>query len=300
MLKGLTGQRRLPNWPPMADRPSDLSVVIPAYRAAATIGRALASISLQTPGPKRVVVVDDGSGDGTAEAARAWAQALAPAELLVIEQANRGAGAARNRGLAETDTALVAFLDADDEWLPGKLTRSLAVLAEEDYVLVAHNYLVDESLIDCQARLRVAGDAFAGLYRRGFIATSTVVARRDALVAAGGFDETLPAGQDFDLWLKVLARPGARFTVFGDGLMRYHPAPAGITAQTEQRLASVLRIAHRHRSSLRARGLAVWPNLWFRVLAVHYEAFNGHRAARRWGRALAVWFRFPLRLLGPD
>lgn len=102
------------------------SVVIPAYNAVATLGDALRSLASQTIRPDNVVVVDDGSTDGTAACAEAFRNVL---PVTVIRQANAGGGAATNTGVAVVDTALLAFLDADDVWLPHKAAAQLALLA---------------------------------------------------------------------------------------------------------------------------------------------------------------------------
>jgi teichuronic acid biosynthesis glycosyltransferase TuaG len=120
----------------MTDKFADVSVIIPAYRAAETIGRALRSVAGQTVTPREIVIVDDGSDDDTAKVARRYADLLAPSALRVVTQPNLGAGAARNRALAEATQPLVAFLDADDEWLPEKLERSVNEMNAGDYVLV--------------------------------------------------------------------------------------------------------------------------------------------------------------------
>ena len=111
---------------------ADVSVVIPAWQAAATIGRALASIGTQTATPGEVIVVDDGSTDGTAAAAQTAVGLLGGSPLCVLTQTNAGAGAARNRGIEAAQGRLLAFLDADDEWLPGKLERSIERLNATD------------------------------------------------------------------------------------------------------------------------------------------------------------------------
>lgn len=104
---------------------ADVSVIIPAFRAADTIGRALASVAAQTCTPREVIVVHDESDDGTADAAEAMRGALGPIALRIIRQPYQGDDAARNSALALANGALVTFLDADDEWLPEKLARSL-------------------------------------------------------------------------------------------------------------------------------------------------------------------------------
>lgn len=270
-----------------------VSVIIPAFNAAATIGRALASVASQTARPDEVIIVDDGSQDQTAEIARTLARAMPDLSVRILSQPNRGAGAARNRALAEARAPYVAFLDADDEWLPEKLEASLRYLEHDGLTLVAHNgWLVrdgGETLLDTARRYRAARDnLFSGLYRRGFIATSSVVARRDALAAAGGFDEALRTGQDFDLWLRVLKEPDARFFIFDRALTRHHETPGSITSHTRRRLANTLEIAIRHAPVLARRGVSPLVGLWFRVLAVHCEAFEAFWRRREYRDAIGV------------
>lgn len=271
----------------------EVTVVIPAYRAEATIGRALASVAAQSLKPHRVIVVVDGSPDGTAACARACENVMGGIDLTVLEQPNSGAGAARNRGIQEAATEFVAFLDADDEWLAEKLARSMPHLDGGDTVLVAHDFLWREdgrdTPIACSARFAEGPDPYVTLYRKGFIGTSMVVTRRDALIAAGGFDETLPNAQDFDLWLKMLKPPGAPFLVFAECLAIYHVTEGSIMSNIERRLGCSLLIARRH-----APGLA---DLLARVLAVHYEAFGAYRARRDYAAALWVCLKAPFRLL---
>jgi len=270
---------------------ADLTVIVPAYRAAATIGRALRSVTAQTLPPRAVVVVDDGSPDETSANAEAMRAHMGTIDLKVIRQANAGAGAARNRALAEATTEYVAFLDADDEWLPDKLARSMARMAEGGYVLVAHDSIEvrdgREIRLDCAARFRAHPEApFVGLYRRGFIDTSTVVARRDAVMAAGGFDTTLANGQDFALWLAMLAPPGARFLVFDEVLSRYHITAGSIMSHIERRRRCCMEIARRYAPALRAHPGSPLASLWFRTLAVHREAMAAHLARHEIGAAL--------------
>jgi len=262
---------------------ADVSVIVAAYRAAGTIGCALASIARQTVKPREVVVVDDGSDDGTAEAARACLPDMNGVALKVFRtEDNRGAGAARNRAVAESRQPVLAFLDADDEWLPEKLERSLEVFDQGDYALVAHDYLTGDGdraeHHRCERRFRESADPFVGLYRKGYIPSCTVVARRDAVLAAGGFDEKLLNAQDFDLWLAMLRMPGTRFTVFGEALMRYRPAPGGIMSHTRRRLACGLVIAARYFPDLKGRPGSPYLSLWYRVVVLHLEAVRAYGA----------------------
>ncbi len=292
--------------------PADVSVIIPAYRAAATIARALAGVAAQTLLPREVVVVIDGPDDAAYQTAAAMTENMNGVALKILDQPHQGAGAARNRAIQEASGRYLAFLDADDEWLPEKLARSMAHLQGTDNLLVAHDYYRreddgTEKLVDCARRFRDGGDPFASLYRRGYIATCTVVARRDAVLAAGGFDAGLPTAQDFDLWLSMLAG-GGRFEVFAEALSRYYPMPGSITSHTRRRLRCCLTIALRHFPDLRTRsgsalagsalaGSAL-ASLWFRIAAVHHEAVAAYRQRGNVGAMLGTVLAFPFNLAG--
>jgi glycosyltransferase involved in cell wall biosynthesis len=101
----------------------DYSVILPAFNAARTLAEALASVCRQDPGPAEVIVVDDGSTDDTLRIAESFGPLV-----RVLSQANAGPGAATTAGVAVARSGLLAFLDADDLWLPGKMARQLAVL----------------------------------------------------------------------------------------------------------------------------------------------------------------------------
>ena len=262
-----------------------VSVIIPAYNAAQTIGRALASVACQTLPAAEVIVVDDGSVDGTAEAAEAMQTRMGETRLRVIRQENKGAGAARNRAVQEARETYLAFLDADDEWLPEKLARSMHFMKDGDYLLVAHDYL-DATLsgdvhVDCSRRFKEPPDPYTTLYLKGYIPSISVVTKRDAVLAAGGFDESLRNAQDFDLWLKLLADPDVGFTLFGEALARYHHTEGSIMSHTDRRIACCREIALRYLPALRARGGFALPKLWRRLAIVYGEAAHA-QPDRKW------------------
>ena len=253
---------------------ADVSAIVPAWRAAATIGRALASIAAQTVPPREVIVADDGSDDGTAAAAEAAGRAFSRSRFVLLRTSHGGAGAARNAALKAASGELVAFLDADDEWLPAKIERSLAhavdvVLVSHDYTLVADGR---EAVGDCARHFRAARDPALALFERNFIATSTVMARREAVLAAGGFDPGLPSAHDYDLWLALLLAPQARFHVFPGPLARCHVMPGSITSRIEERRRCSMAVLERHAPRLRQRTAAPDKAALMRAAVVHYEA----------------------------
>jgi len=146
-------------------------VIVPAYQACDTISRTLSSIAKQTVAPREVIVIDDGSTDGTAVEARKALALFEETKLIVVEQPNRGAGAARNHGVHLARSELLAFLDADDEWLPTKIEKTLPHLDDPDIALVGHDYTrvqgSIEQAVKCSALFQSAADTYAELYRRG-------------------------------------------------------------------------------------------------------------------------------------
>ena len=171
-----------------------VSVVLAAYNAEPFLGAALDSIAEQTfTGAMEVVVVDDGSTDATAEIVRRHRVGA-----RLIQQANAGSAAARNRGIEEARGRYVAFHDADDLWLPAKLDRQLAALAETG----ARWSYTDAWFFDADSGETLgrwsdthpmpAGDVARDLLRGNFLTVPTVLVERAVLERVGGFPETLP------------------------------------------------------------------------------------------------------------
>lgn len=184
---------------------ASVDVVIPAHDAAAYLQVTLDSLQQQTLRPRQVIVVDDGSKDDTAGIAERHG-------AVCIRQAQAGPGAARNRGVAAATADYVAFLDADDWYALDKLERSIEHLQE----LGAHCVATDAWLVRGDRVERRKNDrrvvpsvlTMELLLRGNPIVCSSVVATREAVVAAGGFDEDpeLIASEDYDLWLRMAQR----------------------------------------------------------------------------------------------
>ncbi len=197
---------------------TDVAVVIPAYQAEPWIAGTVASVRAQTHAAIDLVVVDDGSTDGTAHAAQA-------AGARVLRQPNAGPAAARNFGVAATHAPLLAFLDADDRWLPGKLSAQLPAFADPAVVACCCDaFLVRDGARAgrCNERRVVpARLRYADLLAQNPVVASSAVVRRDAFTRAGGFDPApeLFAVEDYDLWLR-LARLGP-IAYVGEPLLEY-------------------------------------------------------------------------------
>ena len=277
---------------------ADVTVIMPAYRAASTIGRALSSIASQTLKPRAVVVVDDGSDDSTLDAAEVCRDKLIGVELLLLRQDNAGPGAARNRALANATTKYVAFLDADDEWLPEKLARAMPKFDDDSVALVSHNYIQAndgvETTIDCTRHFNRGASPYLSLFLRNFIATSTVVAQREAVQSHGGFDESLLSAQDYQLWLSIAAKHGVRFDTFPEALARCHVTPGSVSSNIARRRECAVKILEGQLGPLRRRARFPLTDALWRTVLIAVETARMHRIANH---PVAAWAEFPRLLI---
>jgi glycosyltransferase involved in cell wall biosynthesis len=183
-----------------------VSVVVPCYRCVDTIDSAVASVAAQLMLPYEVLLVDDGSGDGTLERLQTIARSYPPGWIKVLSTShNAGPSAARNRGWAHASQDWIAFLDADDSWHPQKLKLQLAALAEDPQIaLIAHEVNVQTRAAAAPALLPPLKTTVLPrhlLMLRSPIPTTSIVLRRDLPFR---FDESRRRAEDFLLWAQIL------------------------------------------------------------------------------------------------
>ncbi len=213
----------------MDSNPPKVGVVIPAYNCGAELERALASLMAQTYSSFRFIVVDDGSDDDLAPTVARFGECGA-----CIRQPQAGPAAARNHALRLLDTDYIAFLDADDEWLPAKLERQMAFMeAHPDIALTCTDYAqcgMGSPLASYFSTIAPPGSGwmFERIVSDCFICTPTVMVRREALRAVGGFYEPLMVSEDHNLWIRIAAR--FPVSVLTQVLAIRHLRPASISA----------------------------------------------------------------------
>ena len=207
-----------------------ISLIIPTHDRAHTLSRALDSALAQTRPADEIIVIDDGSTDGT----EALIRNRYP-QVVYRRQPNLGVSAARNHGIRIASGDWIALLDSDDAWQPHKLERQLATLPSD--TCITH---CDELWIRNGARvnpMRKHAKAGGWIYRHCLplcaISPSAVLIQRGLLEQVGLFDESLPACEDYDLWLRITARWPVhylderlviKYGGHADQLSRRHPA----------------------------------------------------------------------------
>jgi glycosyltransferase involved in cell wall biosynthesis len=182
-----------------------VSVLIPCFNTEAFLGEAIESALSQSHPPDEIIVIDDGSTDGSLRIATSFG-----CRVRVVGLEHVGVGAARNAGLLAAREEFVAWLDADDLWQSRKLEYQLPHMANPNVALVYGQMQRIGAARNSQAwPLDLPeGNIFERLYvQRNFIPTSSVLVRRQALIDAGGFDTSVaPGAEDLDAWLRIAIR----------------------------------------------------------------------------------------------
>lgn len=220
--------------------PSTVTVIITAYNYGRFLPDSIESVLAQSLPPSEIVIVDDGSTDNTPEV---MARYLADGRIKYIRQKNQGQPRAKNRGIAESSGQFIAFLDADDIWMPTKLKKQLALFADPQVgVVYARRKWInqDGALINGNERTLRRGDILDHIFVDNFICFSSSVIRRSCLDEAGWFDESLPMGIDYDLWIRLAAR--CRFDYVDEPLVKYRTGHANLSKNTLRRYDCAVRI----------------------------------------------------------
>ena len=181
----------------------EVSVIVPTYNRCAMLLEAIDSVLAQSFESFELIVIDDGSTDGTAEHL-----ARVGRDIRVDRIDHRGPAAARNRGVELARAPLIAFLDSDDLWSPRKLERQLAFMRENPGCAISQTneiWIRNGRRVNPGLRHRKrAGDIFFASLRTCLISMSATMMRTDVFRACGGFDEIMEAAEDYDLWLRIL------------------------------------------------------------------------------------------------
>jgi glycosyltransferase involved in cell wall biosynthesis len=268
-----------------------VSVLIPVYNGADYIENAVQCVLHQKDVTVEVIVIDDGSTDRTPEILRTFGDAI-----RVVRQANAGHVRARNHGATFARGDWLAFLDADDEWLPEKLVRQLARADGRAGLVYTDRQNFGEigriHELASEAVPLFEGDVFEPLLLGNFITVSSGLIRRDWFDRLGGFDDTLLVCEDWDLWLRFSAA-GGWTAVCREPLTRYRWHADSMTFNQERMCAGRLKVVHKALATPRGRTLshaarrralaATWrTSAWYAAPSQPWTALKWYWRAFRW------------------
>jgi glycosyltransferase involved in cell wall biosynthesis len=273
-----------------------VSVIIPVYNGEKYVAAAIDSVRAQTCNDWELVVVDDGSSDGTATV---LARYTPDSRIRISRQENQGPAASRNRGVALSRAEYVAFLDADDLWVRSYLTRMMKALTANPSAVAAFAgwQYVDENgvplpqtIILSNALARRLGDE---LRWHNPLVPSGVVVRRAAITACQGFDTQFVRSEDWDLWLRLLAL--GPFVAVPEKLVWYRTHGENMSDDIASMEASALQVLRRHvptegdpagwnEEQRRAYGL-----VFFQSALAHFRRHEVAAGIGKTEEALAVW-----------
>ena len=232
-----------------------ISVVIPIYNSGATIAEALDSVFCQNCPVHEIIVVDDLSTDSSIAVVKQWHLNHPDAPLLLIESIkNGGPAVARNRGIKVASGGWIAFLDADDAWLPSKLSIQFDSLSDiSDAALICGATIPldpqrqtesSEGCLsntkDCKSAAGLRILTLADFVAHNPIATSTVIVKREVLLASSGFDEQFCGPEDYDLWLRLVSE--YKCLELDISLSRYRHTVGSLSMDEQKFLPQVLRV----------------------------------------------------------
>jgi len=273
-----------------------VSVVIPAYNAAWCVRRAVDSVLAQTSSDFELIVVDDGSTDDTAAVLNIYGD-----RLRIVRKPNGGLSSARNAGIDAARGRYVAFLDADDWWLPEKLERQVALME------------ADPALVFCSTAARIESPEGEQLGEwacahsplptlEAIFATnahvagsgSAVLARRDAFARSGGFDETLRSLEDIDMWMRLAAIGG--YACVPQALAVILKRPGSMSGNLDVMRDAAITVMRKNRPLLpRTRRGGFWRHAYAGMLSDFAKwAWRSNRRRQALGDALAGLCLSPL------
>jgi len=276
-----------------------IAAIMPLYNKRNYVLEAIESILRQTRLPDEIVIVDDGSTDGSGDLVKAHCRNNP--RIILIRQDNQGPGAARNAAINASSAPLLTFLDADDKWLPERVEKQAGFMEHHPSCMFSftasigfneqtgetwHTPLIEDMPVD----VFIKKEYFP---QRRYIATNSVMLRRKVLDKVGMFDPTLRTSQDTDLWLRIMLRFG--FTYIPEywvWVRRGYPQTVA-TMEKRRNGNHHFFLKHRYTFGKGLCGQAVWRAGYASVLrgnAIWYfKQKMGLKAAATLARAVYLW-----------
>jgi glycosyltransferase involved in cell wall biosynthesis len=273
-----------------------VSIVIPCYNAKRWITEAINSAWAQTYPHIEVIVVDDGSTDGSPAVLQSFGE-----QIRLVNGPHRGGNPARNQGFALAQGSYIQFLDADDYLLPEKIARQAAFLAETGADVVygdwRHQFHEPDGRV-WQDDIHISAeqpDVLASLLRGWWVAPAAILWRREAVTASGGWDETLQAGQDRDFFLAVAMtdadiryQPGSHSVYRRYGNVTVSTSNARRWRENHERLLNKAQAKLKERGLLSEKYKRAMALSYFSLARNYYEAADRPKRQQMYAQALAL------------
>lgn len=277
-----------------------VDIIIPAHNAAHFLPRTLDSVIAQTFTDWRILLVDDGSQDRTAEVVEPYRERLGE-KLLYIHKENGGVAAARNTAIEHATAEYLALLDADDVWLPRRLEATLIPFPNRPEVGLVYGFVTridaEDRLLDTFATRNPHGEGEVARYiymRTLDLPCPTLTFRRRCVEEVGGFDETMRATEDRDLWLRIAQR--YQVALAPEIVAYYRVSPQSMTTETDRMFFAQQRFLDKHRGTA---GCGAWEyrvalSWTYRQQAEALSDRGEHRKALRSALRALLWYPFNL------
>lgn len=248
-----------------------ISAIIPTYNYASYVHRAVDSALSQTYPVTEVIVVDDGSTDNTRETLARYGD-----RIKYIYQANRGLAGARNTGIRAATSEWLAFLDSDDWWLSEKIERQVRLVQADPSIDLVYTALLKHFP---DGRIEPTGiqppDRLWPRFRyANSVCPSTVLVKRDLVLKAGCFDESLRYCEDWDMWVRM--GPGTKMAGIAEPSINYQITPGSLSANPAKELETAKRVV----DQTMVRDLRGWRRAVWRKVALSAATFRASVACR--------------------
>ncbi|EKE97146.1 MULTISPECIES: glycosyltransferase [unclassified Tolypothrix] len=270
-----------------------ISVVLPVFNGAKTISETVQSVLNQTFVNWELIIINDGSQDSTLDIIEKFESA--EPRLRIFSYPNAGLAASRNRGIALSLGEYISFIDADDLWTPNKLKSQLTALQEQSKAFVAYSWTdyidANGKFVKSGGHTTDTGDVYQKLLLWNFIENgSNPLVRKEVFDTVGGFDESLSAAEDWDMWLRLAAR--YEFVVIPEVQVLYRLSMNSMSANLKRQESTCLTVINKAFAAPRAESLGhlkkhtisnIYKYLTFRSLEVDPDKVD------RWISTLFLW-----------
>lgn len=260
----------------------NISVVVPTHNSEKTIKTTIESVLNQNFHDFEIIIINDGSDDSTLDII----SKIHDSRIKILTYSKAGANVSRNRGLSHAVGKFVSFLDADDIWTSDKLQSQIKALLDNPEAAVSYSWTdyIDENdkFVVTGTHMTVNGNVYEELLLTNFLENgSNPLIRKEALVELGGFDESLNAGQDWDMWLRLAAK--CNFVAVPKVQILYRISSNSLSsnlARQEQACLQILKKAYQLKSPINKKNLSIsLANLYkYLTCKALQKPYNRHKA----------------------